>query len=246
MLAVLLLRGPQTPGELKARTERMAPLASLADVERISTRSASVTTRGGSGAGLDRRRTGSSTCWGRGKDPTQADTPSAPPGTCANDALRRTPRAAAGTARAQRRRNVGHSRRQAGTPPAGTPPAGTPLAGTPPYAPVDRAGRSPPAARPAAQSGDVPSDPNGRPADRVAALEAEVATLREELDQRRDRSLCRPRTKAPGRLRLRRPGRRHEPLAQGYRTGSLKSPVRVPTTGGNLDEPDVSSRWGTK
>ncbi len=35
VLAVLLLRGPQTPGELKARTERMAPLASLADVERV-------------------------------------------------------------------------------------------------------------------------------------------------------------------------------------------------------------------
>ncbi len=35
VLAVLLLRGPQTPGELKARTERMAQLGSLADVERV-------------------------------------------------------------------------------------------------------------------------------------------------------------------------------------------------------------------
>jgi uncharacterized protein YceH (UPF0502 family) len=35
VLAVLLLRGTQTPGELKQRTERMAPLASLADVERV-------------------------------------------------------------------------------------------------------------------------------------------------------------------------------------------------------------------
>jgi uncharacterized protein YceH (UPF0502 family) len=35
VLAVLLLRGPQTPGELKSRTERMAPLASLNDVERV-------------------------------------------------------------------------------------------------------------------------------------------------------------------------------------------------------------------
>lgn len=34
VLAVLLLRGPQTPGELKARTERMASFASLAEVER--------------------------------------------------------------------------------------------------------------------------------------------------------------------------------------------------------------------
>jgi uncharacterized protein YceH (UPF0502 family) len=35
VLAVLLLRGPQTPGEIKARTERMANLGSLADVERV-------------------------------------------------------------------------------------------------------------------------------------------------------------------------------------------------------------------
>jgi uncharacterized protein YceH (UPF0502 family) len=35
VLAVLLLRGPQTPGELKARTERMARLAALADVDRV-------------------------------------------------------------------------------------------------------------------------------------------------------------------------------------------------------------------
>jgi hypothetical protein len=35
VLAVLLLRGPQTPGELKARTERMAKLESLAEVERV-------------------------------------------------------------------------------------------------------------------------------------------------------------------------------------------------------------------
>jgi uncharacterized protein YceH (UPF0502 family) len=35
VLAVLLLRGPQTPGELKSRTERMARLDSLAEVERV-------------------------------------------------------------------------------------------------------------------------------------------------------------------------------------------------------------------
>lgn len=33
LLAVLLLRGPQTVGELRARTERMAPFAELAEVE---------------------------------------------------------------------------------------------------------------------------------------------------------------------------------------------------------------------
>jgi len=35
VLAVLLLRGSQTPGELKARTERLTPLDSLTDVERV-------------------------------------------------------------------------------------------------------------------------------------------------------------------------------------------------------------------
>jgi uncharacterized protein YceH (UPF0502 family) len=33
LLAVLMLRGAQTPGELKQRTERLHPFASLADVE---------------------------------------------------------------------------------------------------------------------------------------------------------------------------------------------------------------------
>jgi uncharacterized protein YceH (UPF0502 family) len=33
VLTVMLLRGPQTPGELKGRTERLHPFASLADVE---------------------------------------------------------------------------------------------------------------------------------------------------------------------------------------------------------------------
>jgi uncharacterized protein YceH (UPF0502 family) len=35
ILGVLLLRGPQTPGELKSRVERMAHLGALADVERV-------------------------------------------------------------------------------------------------------------------------------------------------------------------------------------------------------------------
>ena len=35
VLAVLLLRGSQTPGELRARGERMAPIGSLREVERV-------------------------------------------------------------------------------------------------------------------------------------------------------------------------------------------------------------------
>jgi uncharacterized protein len=35
LLCVLLLRGAQTPGELKGRTDRMVPFATLGDVERV-------------------------------------------------------------------------------------------------------------------------------------------------------------------------------------------------------------------
>ncbi len=35
LLCVLLLRGPQTPGELKGRSDRMAHLATLQDVDRV-------------------------------------------------------------------------------------------------------------------------------------------------------------------------------------------------------------------
>jgi uncharacterized protein YceH (UPF0502 family) len=35
VLAVLLLRGPQTPGEIKSRSERMAPIASLTRLEEL-------------------------------------------------------------------------------------------------------------------------------------------------------------------------------------------------------------------
>jgi uncharacterized protein YceH (UPF0502 family) len=38
IVTVMLLRGPQTPGELKGRTERMHPFASLAEVEETISR----------------------------------------------------------------------------------------------------------------------------------------------------------------------------------------------------------------
>ena len=38
VLAVLMLRGPQTPGELKQRTERMQPFASIDDLNEVLTR----------------------------------------------------------------------------------------------------------------------------------------------------------------------------------------------------------------
>jgi len=38
VLAVLMLRGPQTPGELKQRTERMQPFAGVAELHEVLTR----------------------------------------------------------------------------------------------------------------------------------------------------------------------------------------------------------------
>jgi uncharacterized protein YceH (UPF0502 family) len=38
VLAVLMLRGPQTPGELKQRTERMQPFAGMAELHEVLTR----------------------------------------------------------------------------------------------------------------------------------------------------------------------------------------------------------------
>ena len=38
VLCVLMLRGPQTPGELKQRTDRLHPFASLGEVEETLTR----------------------------------------------------------------------------------------------------------------------------------------------------------------------------------------------------------------
>jgi uncharacterized protein len=179
VLAVLLLRGPQTPGELKARTERMAPLASLADVERILTTlgEREYARRIGRRPGQKEDRfehllgpwEGSDASWHAQAPPTPAPTaPAAQPGPTPAPTV--PPAAQPGPTPAP----TVPPAAQPGPPPA---PAGQPPSGTPPA----QAG-TPPAQNPV----DVPSELNGRLADRVAALEAEVAALREELDELRD------------------------------------------------------------
>jgi uncharacterized protein len=121
VLAVLLLRGPQTPGELKGRTERMAPLASLADVERVL----SVLSERGYGRRIGRR-----------------------PG--------------------QKEDRFEHLLGGAGEAPSPEPVA----------MPAPAGGNQSLAATPAA-------DGNGNLADRVAALESEVESLRAELEELR-------------------------------------------------------------
>ncbi|HTX09887.1 MAG TPA: DUF480 domain-containing protein [Solirubrobacteraceae bacterium] len=172
VLAVLLLRGPQTPGELKARTERMAPLASLDDVERVL----GVLSERGYARRIGRRPgqkedrfehllggAGTGTGTGTGTGDAEAAVP-APP-------------AAPSTAPAQ-------------TPwqtPAPTPwqtPAPTPSQ-RPSQAPSQTPAQAPVAVAPAPVAPPPPSDGNGDLLERVAALEEEVASLRAELDELR-------------------------------------------------------------
>jgi uncharacterized protein len=130
VLAVLLLRGPQTPGELKTRSERMAPLGSLAEVERVID---TLTERE-----YVRRI---------GRRPGQKE-----------DRFEHLLGGAGG----------GDGAAAADAPAPGVPAsAATPM---PPAAPA-------PAPR---------ASENGGLADRVAALEAEVATLRSELEELRE------------------------------------------------------------
>ena len=149
VLAVLLLRGPQTPGELKARTERMAPLASLDDVDRVL--------GGLSERGYARRlgrRPGQKEdrfeqlLGGAGETEAiasvSAPVPPAAPGTAPAPATDSAPAAA----------------------PAPTPAPGQAAASAP-------------------ANGAVGVDGDGNLADRVTALEAEVASLRAELDELR-------------------------------------------------------------
>ena len=139
VLAVLLLRGAQTPGELKARTERMASLGSLDEVERVLQ---TLTERE-----YVRRI---------GRRPGQKE-----------DRFEHLLGAAGG------------SEDQAAAP-ASAPvqmPAPAPVQ-MPAPAPVQMPAAAPPET-PAAER-------NGGLADRVAALEAEVATLRSELEELRE------------------------------------------------------------
>ena len=134
VLAVLLLRGPQTPGELKSRSERMAPLGSLDDVERVLE---TLTAR---------------------------------------DYVRRI-----GRRPGQKEDRFEHL--------LGGPGGGeVAVAAQAPYEAAPPPVQAPPAqAPPAAVAVETPpADVNGGLVDRVAALEAEVATLRSELEELRE------------------------------------------------------------
>ena len=67
LLAVLMFRGAQTPGQLKQRTERLYDFESLPPSTRPSTGSSSATWSPATRAARARRRTATSTCSARGR-----------------------------------------------------------------------------------------------------------------------------------------------------------------------------------
>jgi uncharacterized protein YceH (UPF0502 family) len=144
VLAVLLLRGPQTPGELKSRSERLSALASLTDVERVLDALVE--------HGYVRRL---------GRRPGQKE-----------DRFEQLLGGAAGAAAAA---EPSEPR------PGPAPPPASPLLGRHPA--------SLPAVPALPASPASPASPaNDGLADRVAALEAEVASLRAELEALRQAS----------------------------------------------------------
>ena len=153
VLAVLLLRGPQTPGELKARTERMAPLGSLADVEHVL----SVLTERDYVRRIGRRP-------GQKEDRFEHLLGGADGGA-----------GAASLAVASPGPGVPAGAERGSGPAAGAEHASGLAAG---------AERGPALAAGEDHARPAPAD-NGNLADRVAALEAEVASLRAELDELR-------------------------------------------------------------
>jgi uncharacterized protein YceH (UPF0502 family) len=160
VLAVLLLRGTQTPGELKSRSERMARLDSLADVERVL----AVLTERGLVRRLGRRPGQKEDRFehllgGEGEESAgglMPPTESAPEPT--------TP-----------------------APPVGRHPSNLAAAGAPPPAPGAEAVGAPAAPEPSLAAAPSPSGSPSAPASsdleaRISALERDVSALREELD----------------------------------------------------------------
>jgi uncharacterized protein len=173
VLAVLLLRGPQTPGELKARTERMAPLASLDDVELV----VGVLSERGYARRIGRRPGQKEDRFehllggtAEGHAAASAHSSAPVPGPTSPDAPRSTP---APTSTAT----------PAPAPASAFPPAPGPTSATTPASATTPTSAS--ASTPAPAGGAPASDGNGALAERVAALEEEVATLRAELDELR-------------------------------------------------------------
>ncbi len=178
VLAVLLLRGPQTPGELKARTERLAPLASLDDVERVLSElvEREYVRRIGRRPGQKEDRF-EHLLGPKGEagvlEPAPASAPpmSAPPMSA--------PPMSAPPASASPMSALPMSALPMSAPPMSAPPMSAPAAPTTREFVPSQAPSPEPVGSDGSRANDVL-------AERIAALEAEVASLRADLDELRD------------------------------------------------------------
>ena len=163
VLAVLLLRGSQTPGELKSRSERMAHIGSLADVERLLDRLG----ERGYARRLERRPGQKEDRYEHRLGGGSTDSPAAAPASAPGAAQASPPGAApafpAGATPAFR---------------AGAAPAFP--AGATPASPAGAAPASA-GATPASAAGAAPASAGAELESRLTALEAEVAALKQEL-----------------------------------------------------------------
>ena len=170
VLCVMLLRGPQTPGELKARTERLARLASLTDVDRIL---GELGERGY--AERLERRPGQKEDRFRHRMGDEGDEPAAAPVTAAPGLAPTAPAFGDGGATPVVSAGPGA--------PAPAPAAAAPgLAPTAPASAAPTASAAPPASAAPTAPAIAPDD--GRVSaleERVSALEADIARLREQL-----------------------------------------------------------------
>jgi uncharacterized protein len=214
VLAVLLLRGPQTPGELKARTERMARLESLAEVELVL----STLAERGYARRLDRRAGQKEDRFEHLLGGTGAESP-APAGVQGPPAgVQPAPAGVQGPPAGVQSAPAGVQGPPAGvqSAPAGLQAASAEVQSAPAGAQTVSAGLRPVPYRMEATPAPAPTaapEVNGGLADRVAALEAEVAGLRADLDELRGRQPA--------------PARGHDPLAPGDRARAFTNDARA-------------------
>ncbi len=173
VLAVLLLRGPQTPGELKARTDRMAHLESLAEVDRVLTAlgERDYARRLGRRPGQKEDRF-EHLLGPRGDADANSPAPAQP-----HADPPRSYAAPVGSAATAQQPHADAPGSHADPPESPAAQPGSPATAPQPHAIAP----APPQISPAGQS-----QLNGALAERVATLESEVASLRAEIDELRD------------------------------------------------------------
>jgi uncharacterized protein YceH (UPF0502 family) len=178
LLCVLLLRGSQTPGELKQRSERLVESElSLADVERVL----SELTERGYVTDLGRRPGQKEDRWAQllGGEVRATAEGVSEVGLTASRILQRPAEPPVEGSVPDQSRPAPAAPAAAAAPPAAAPPAAAPPAPAPPAAAPPAA--APPAAAPPAAAPPAAAPPAAASAGQLSALEARVAALEADL-----------------------------------------------------------------